>query len=320
MVVEEAFGNRADELIGLRFPLEHTFAGQVIESSEPLLIVKSPDGDGPRSHLSAVVDAGPLIAVPLRGTGSPRGVLSLVRRRGRRAFTPADLAMAAGFASHASVALELADSRAAEQKVILLEDRDRIAMDLHDHVIQELFAIGLSLEGVAAQLGVEHPLADRVRRGVEDLDRTIRRIRTSIFELRGSVATASDGLRQRVLGVATELTPALGFAPHVAFTGVVEVSLGDELVGDVMACVREALTNVAKHARATDVSVDLVLADDELSLTVSDNGVGMSGASRSSGTSNLRNRAERRGGSFAISPRPAGGTLVTWRVPLLHSV
>jgi signal transduction histidine kinase len=316
VVVHEAYGERAAELIGLHFPLAQTLAGRVVATNEPVLIMNSADGDGPRSHLAAVVDAGPLMAVPLGGSGRPRGVLSLVRRRGRRAFTPADLAMAAGFAAHASVALELADSRAAEQKVVLLEDRDRIAMDLHDHVIQELFAIGLSLEGVAAQLGPDQPLADRVRHGVEDLDRTIRRIRTSIFELRGNMATASDGLRQRVLEVATELAPALGFPPHVTFGGAVEVSLGDELMGDIMACVRETLTNSAKHARATDVTVDVALADDRLTITVSDNGVGMNGACRSSGTANLRSRAERRGGAFAISARPAGGTEVSWAVPI----
>src|SRR5439155_9787259 len=135
--------------------------------------------------------------------------------------------MAAGFAAHASVALELADSRVAEQKLVLLEDRDRIAMDLHDHVIQELFAIGLSLEGTAAQLGNES-MAHRIRQRVEDIDRTIRRIRTSIFELRGTLAAGFEGPRQRVLEVASDLTPALGFAPHVAFSGLLDVRMDDE--------------------------------------------------------------------------------------------
>jgi signal transduction histidine kinase len=255
------------------------------------------------------------MVLPLRGTGQPRGVLSIVRQRGRQAFTSSDLAMAAGFASHASVALELADSRAAEQKVVLLEDRDRIAMDLHDHVIQELFAIGLNLEGVAAQLATGNErLAERVRHGVEDIDRTIRRIRTSIFELRGNIVATGGGLRQRVLEVTSECTAPLGFAPHVAFAGLVDITPDAELMDDVVACVRETLTNVAKHARATSAVVDVALTADELTVTVSDNGVGATGATRSSGTANLRARAEKRGGSFEMSPAPSGGTVVKWKV------
>jgi signal transduction histidine kinase len=314
LVVEVAFGEHSEELVGRRFPLAETLAGRVIEENTPLLRLSASDEDGGRSHLSAVVDTGPIMVLPLRGTGTPRGALSIVRRRGRQAFSPSDLAMAAGFASHASVALELADSRASEQKLVLLEDRDRIAMDLHDHVIQELFAIGLSLEGVAAQLGDRERLAGRVRQSVEDIDRTIRRIRTSIFELRGNVITTSGGLRQRILEVASELTTPLGFAPHVTFAGLVDLSLDEELMGDVVAVVRETLTNVAKHARASSVVVDVALGADELTVTVSDDGVGAAGATRSSGTANLRARAERRGGSFDLAAGPSGGTVVKWKV------
>jgi len=313
LIVEVAFGEHADELVGRRFPLTETLAGRVIESSTPLLLV-TPAGDGPPSHLSSVVDAGPIMVVPLRGTGQPRGVLSIVRVRGRQAFSANDLAMAAGFASHASVALELSDSRSAEQKLVLLEDRDRIAMDLHDHVIQELFAIGLSLEGVGAQLGPQERLGSRVRQAVEDIDRTIRRIRTSIFELRGNIVTTTGGLRQRILEVSSELTSPLGFAPHVAFAGLVDITLDEELMGDVVAVVRETLTNVAKHARATSVVIDVALSSEELAVTVSDNGIGATGATRSSGTSNLRARAEKRGGTFEMAPAPLGGTVVKWKV------
>jgi len=318
VIVEVAFGDRSDELVGRRFALSATLAGRAIEQNTPILMVNASAGDNPPSHLSSVVDAGPIMVLPLRGTGQPRGVLSIVRVRGRQAFSSTDLAMAAGFAAHASVALELSDSRASEQKLVLLEDRDRIAMDLHDHVIQELFAIGLSLEGVAAQLGgpssnVER-LAGRVRQSVEDIDRTIRRIRTSIFELRGNIVTSTGGLRQRILEVSSELTTPLGFAPHVAFAGLVDMNLDEELMGDVVAVVRETLTNAAKHAHATSVVVDVVLTTEDLTVTVSDNGVGATGATRSSGTSNLRTRAEKRGGSFDMAPGPSGGTVVKWKV------
>jgi signal transduction histidine kinase len=221
--------------------------------------------------------------------------------------------MADSFASHASVALELADSRAAEQKLVLLEDRDRIAMDLHDHVIQELFAIGLSLEATATQVNDE-TISQRLRQRVEDIDRTIRRIRTSIFELRGILGTAGEGLRQRVLAVAADLTPALGFVPHVTFSGVLDVRLTDQLDDDVVACVRETLANVAKHARAKSAMVDLSLAGEVLTVMVTDDGVGVRDTHRSSGTANLSTRAQKWGGTFALAAGPTGGTTATWTV------
>jgi signal transduction histidine kinase len=312
-VVEEAFGLSADELVGRRFPLAGSLTGSAIADGHPLLIANASGNDLPPSYLSSVMEAGPVMVLPLRGTGQPRGVLTLVRAKGRRAFTAKDLAMAGAFATHASVALELADSRVAEQKLVLLEDRDRIAMDLHDHVIQELFAIGLSLEGTAAQLGANDSMATRIRQRVDDIDRTIRRIRTSIFELRGTLVTASEGLRQRVLEVASDLTPALGFAPHVAFAGLLDMRLEDDLMQDVLACVRESLTNVAKHARAKSAMVDVSLAADVLTVTVSDNGVGLRDAPRTSGTANLRARAEKWHGSFELTPGTSGGTTAIWK-------
>jgi signal transduction histidine kinase len=314
-VVEEAFGQRADELIGRSFPLEGSLAGRVLAEGAPLLVHAAGADELPQTHLALVMEAGPLMVVPLRGTGAPRGVLSLCRTRGRQAFTTRDLAMADSFASHASVALELADSRTAEQKLVLLEDRDRIAMDLHDHVIQELFAIGLSLEATASQLPDEE-VAQRLRRRVEDIDRTIRRIRTSIFELRGMLPNAGDGLRQRVLAVTSDLVAALGFTPHVTFSGVLDVRLVDELVDDVVACVRETLSNVAKHARAKSAMVDLSLAGEVLTVMVTDDGVGLRATTRSSGTANLRARAQKWGGTFALAPGPTGGTTATWTVRL----
>ena len=312
-VVEEAFGHRADELIGRSFRLQGSLAGRVLAEGAPLLIPAAPSSDLPPTHLALVMEAGPLMVLPLRGTGASRGVLSLCRARGRQAFTSRDLAMADGFASHASVALELADSRAAEQKLLLLEDRDRIAMDLHDHVIQELFAIGLSLEATAAQLSDETH-APRLRQRVEDIDRTIRRIRTSIFELRGTLATAREGLRQRVVEVSSDLTPALGFVPHVTFSGALDGRLTGELTDDVVACVRETLTNVAKHARAKSAMVDLSLADEILTVMVTDDGVGVGETTRSSGTANLRARAQKWGGTFALGPGSSGGTTAIWTV------
>jgi signal transduction histidine kinase len=313
LVVEVALGRPADELLGRQFSVSDTLAGAVVRSGEPASITDMSASDTITSIFAPVLDAGPVMVLPLRGTGDPRGVLSLVRARGRRAFSPADLAMAANFAGQASVALELADTRVAEQKLVLLEDRDRIASDLHDHVIQELFSIGLNLEGAVGQLP-EGRGTQRVSRAIENIDRTIRRIRTSIFQLRRDYMNTEGGLRHQILEVTSELATALGFAPHTAFAGLVDESFDAALADDVLACVRESLTNVAKHARATSASVDIIVAGDELTVTVSDDGIGVRDSSRSSGTANLRARAERRGGTYEITPGSSGGTVVTWRV------
>ncbi|MDT4919451.1 MAG: hypothetical protein QOI15_353 [Pseudonocardiales bacterium] len=313
LIVEVAFGGGAEDLIGRRFSATETLGGRVVETGVAVLGDTSEDV-GPPSDLSLVANAGPLMVVPLMGAEKASGVLSLARVVGRRAFGPADLAMAAGFAAHASVALELAVARVAEQKVVLLEDRDRIAMDLHDHVIQELFGVGLRLEGAAGR--TDEPLATRLRQCVEDIDRTIRRIRSSIFELRGSFLTTEGGVRQRVLEVAGELTAALGFAPHTGFAGLVDIALDEELTGDVVACVRETLTNIAKHAGATSASVDVAIVGGELTVTVSDNGVGFGNPTHYGGLGNLRARAQKRHGSFELEPGPRGGTVVRWRVSI----
>lgn len=315
LVVEVAFGKGADTLIGQRFRLDETFGGRAVEEARPLLLFADEDA-GRRAHASSVIDTGPVMVLPLRGTEEIRGVLSIARLRGRGAFSWNDLEMAAGFASHASVALELADSRSNEQKVVLLEDRERIARDLHDHVIQELFAIGLSLESVAAMLGPDAVPGIRIQERVEDIDRTIRRIRTSIFALRGPLDLVADGLRQRVLSIGSDLTAALGFAPHVSFSGLVDLALSADLSDDVAAVVRETLTNVAKHAHATEVSVDVTVTPAGVTVTVTDNGVGAGTPTRSSGLGNLRARADARGGSFDLSPGLSGGTTAIWKVPI----
>jgi signal transduction histidine kinase len=241
--------------------------------------------------------------------------LTIARAAGRSGFSSADLAMAAGFANHASLAIELAAARADQQRVVLLEDRDRIARDLHDHVIQQLFAIGLSIEGVAATIDSHPDAAARLHERVADIDRTIRQIRTSIFELRGPLG-GGEGLRAEILKIGSEVGVALGFAPAIAFAGQIDMALTGSLAEDVAACVREGLTNVAKHARATSATVDVEVGAGEVVVRVGDNGAGYSPGARASGIANLRQRAEHRHGSFELSASAAGGTDLIWRAPL----
>jgi signal transduction histidine kinase len=312
LLIEAAAGTGSDAAAGHRLQLTETVFGASVAAGDALRVADAGDPDERAVELRAFLDAGPALVLPLAGTGDVRGVLVLVRRTGRRRFTEPDLTMASAFASHASIALELAETRSTEQRLVLLEDRDRIAMDLHDHVIQELFAIGLGLESAATQIGADNPVSARLVSRVDDVDRVIKRIRTSIFELRGSLAVSADGLRQRISGLASELTSALGFTPSVSFTGAVDAMLGDELTDDITACVRESLTNVAKHAHASATRVEVSVSDGLLTVRVTDNGAGPGDSQRSSGTANLRARAEKHGGSYRIEPGSPNGTVVTW--------
>ena len=314
LMVEAASGQGAADLVGRRFPFAASRVRPTVELRTPLLLAQDDDPNRPIDE--TLMDIGPLMALPLGGVHGVRGVLSVIRARGRRPFDASDLAMAAGFAGHASVALELADARLAAQELVRSEDRERIARNLHDHVIQELFAIGLGLETTATFVEPGGVAAQRIAQRVRDIDRTIRQIRTSIFELRGPLGPAEDGTRAHLLQIAGDLSDALGFTPQVTFTGLVDLRLDADLAEDVYACVREVLSNVAKHARATRADVDLSASSTAVTLTVSDDGIGYTPNGRLSGLANLQVRAERRGGSFTISAAAGRGTIVTWKALL----
>jgi signal transduction histidine kinase len=321
MMVEVAAGRAADELTGMSYPIEHTLTGLALSSGHPVLVGDADDSDYD-SHLSEVLPVGPVMVLPLVGTVDTRGALVIARLRGRNRFDDADLDMATTFANHAAVALELADGRENQQRMILLEDRDRIARDLHDHVIQRLFAAGLAVESVAARRGSDETSL-RLRRVVTELDETIRQIRTSIFQLRGPMTAEVGTTRSAVLSVVSELGPVLGFEPRVTFAGPVDLAAPDASVDDLIAALREALTNVARHAKARCVDVAVEATTDSLVLEVTDDGVGVRDGSRWSGLANLRARAEHHGGTFTIGPiaeppmdNYRQGTLLRWTIPL----
>jgi signal transduction histidine kinase len=319
VLVEVAVGEGTQGLVGLRFALRASFADTALEQLAPRQAVIDSQGEDTSCHLGVVMDIGPVLVVPLARSPGAGGVLSLARRRGGSPFTCFDVDLASGFAALAGVALEFARARADQQKMALFADRDRIARDLHDHVIQQLFAIGLSLQAIAETVGPDHDVEARLRDKVRDVDRTIRQIRTSIFELHGPLIGDREGVRADALTVAAELIPALGFAPHVTFSGPVDTVITGPLAEDVLACLREALTNVAKHAGASSVDVHLHLIGDEVRLQVLDDGRGVPAGARLSGLSgldNLRVRAENRGGSFHFGPAPAGGTELLWKAPI----
>lgn len=254
-----------------------------------------------------------MLAVPLLGSHEVHRVLTAARRTGRPAFTAKNLDMAAGFAHQAAVALDLpAPSTSAPR---CSTSADRIAADLHDHVIQRLFATGLSLQSVAATLE-PGKARTRVLSSITDLDDTISQIRTSIFQLRQVTRSEQSGVRARMLDVVSELTPALGFEPAVRFSGVFEDVLPDAVVEDLLAVLREALSNVARHARARSTTVTATTTPGRLTLQVNDDGAGIGPTTRRSGLANLARRAEHHGGTLTVAPNTPTGTQLTWTVPL----
>jgi signal transduction histidine kinase len=315
LMIEVAVGLGADRLTGLAYSTEHSIAGAVIEVNEPIRIEDIEEQLEYRLRARDVVPVSAVMGLPLAGSAKPRGCLMVTRLSGRRGFTDNDLQMATLFANHAAVALELADARSYQQRTILLEDRDRIARDLHDHVIQRLFAAGLTVQSLQAR----HPdsaAAAKLGQVVNDLDDTIRQIRTSIFDLSGTLSPAPASVRTELLAVATEHVAQLGFEPTLRFSGPVDTLVTPDLAKELAAVLREALSNVARHARASGAEVAVEVSSSRLSLSVSDNGVGLGESTRRSGLANLTERATRRGGTLTVHSSPDGGTQLRWQIAL----
>jgi signal transduction histidine kinase len=256
---------------------------------------------------------GPAMAVPLMTDGLAEGLLLVARMQRGRPFATTDLEMAADFAGQASVAMELEAARADRQRMIVLEDRGRIARDLHDHVIQQLFGTGLELQSIAGALPMG-PVSDRIVQSVTNLDATISQIRTIIFALSSSGNETRTSVRHWILDLASELAPGLESTPAVSFAGPVDLIVTDELAADVFAVAREALVNVIKHAGATHTSVSLAVREGQVVLEVVDDGRGLGDSERRSGVANLEHRALSRGGTFNLVSG-VDGTRLVWQVP-----
>ncbi|MGW0073346.1 ATP-binding protein, partial [Streptosporangium sandarakinum] len=257
---------------------------------------------------------GPVAAVPLGRAGAVRGVLKLGKRTGRLPFSTGELHTLRSFAGQAALVLELAEARRDAERLGLLEDRDRIAKDLHDVVIQRLFAVAMTLMSIVRF--VEHPeAASRLRHGIDELDETIRQIRSTIFALQAP-RDAAPGLRAQVVELVEGARGHLGFMPGLRMEGRLDNGVPAPVAEQLTAVLREALSNIVRHARASKADVLVEAAGDELLLRVRDDGVGLPGEGRRSGLRNMEDRARQLGGSFEAGAAPDGGTLLTWRVPL----
>ncbi|WP_205856650.1 GAF domain-containing sensor histidine kinase, partial [Phytoactinopolyspora endophytica] len=314
MTVLAVDGEQAERLADIEFSATGTLAGAVLDAGEPRAVNELRKGSQP-SPLVDRLPAGPGLIVPLGTRQHARGVLILAKRRGGAPFYPATLQMLSAFADQAAVVLELADARKEAERHGLVDDRERIARDLHDVVVQRLFASAMTL--TAAVRLIDRPeVAERVQRTVDDLDTTIRQIRSTIFALQPTRDASASTLRSRVVAIVESATEQLGFAPALQMEGLLDTTVTDDVGEDLTAVLQESLSNIARHAQASRANVDLAVSDGTLRLRVSDNGVGIPERVRRSGLANLAERAERRDGSFDVVSDTNGGTVLQWQVPV----
>jgi len=325
LTITHAEGEGADDVRGLVLPVNESLSGRVLATGEPMTTADfAADGRAAQAARGAMSQVGPAVVFPLGAPGNVRGVLTVGRRHGAQPFAPAQAHVVASFAAQAGVALELAASRAEAERVSLYEDRDRIARDLHDLVIQRLYATGMSLEGTMPMV-TRPEVATRITSAVDAMDETIKEIRTAIFALQARDAPGPPDLRSVIVGLVEEMTPMLGFSPSLRLGGGLGGSGGPGPNGDVaeqaLAALREALSNAARHARPTrvDVTVD-VTPDGILTVQVTDNGTGIPPEASRSGLRNLARRAEKLDGELRLDPAGGDaatpGTRLEWRVPL----
>ncbi|MFD1938549.1 MULTISPECIES: sensor histidine kinase [Nonomuraea] len=308
LTVAAVEGEGAEELAEALFEVSATLAGEVFAQGEPMIV---PDADVPLRRLGY----GPELMVPLGAMPNVRGVLALARYSGRLPFSDADQQMLHAFADQAAIALELAEARRDAERLGLLEDRDRIAKDLHDVVIQRLFATAMTLMSTVRL--VEQPeAAKRVHHAIDELDETIRQIRSTIFALQGPPEEAAPSLRSRIVELVEGAGAHLGFMPGLRMEGQIDTLVPEPAAEHLLAVLREALSNVVRHSHASQADVAVEVAGGELTLTVADRGVGVGEVKRRSGLRNIEDRAARLGGTAELETPHGGGTRLRWHVPL----
>lgn len=308
--VEVAVGEGADDLAGRPIGLGDTLSGQVFTTGEPVVgswIDRQARLAAP-APLRADLDA--VLMVPLTGAGQVNGVLTAARRIGRPGFTADDLEMAAGFASQASVAIELADARAEQQRSELYDERDRIAAELHSQIVQRLYAIGLSLQ-TAAGVARSEVVASRVRTAITDLDAVITQIRETVFQLDDVLTRPATAVHDRVLEVLTEAGTELGLTTSTEFSGKLDAIEPVELADELVTALREGLRLIARHTGAGSVRVAVQSGAERLSVVIAHDGGSTLSALSDAGAARIAEAALRRGGVSEV-----GDSELTWWVPL----
>jgi signal transduction histidine kinase len=314
LVIEHAAGEGAADAVGLVLPVSGSASGLVLSTGKPMTFDDFSSDERVAAVAREHLGLGPAVVLPLGAPGNVRGILTAGRSRGSLPLAPPAVELLVSFAAQAGVGLELAAHRADAERLAVFEDRDRIARDLHDLVIQRLYATGMSLQSVSARMG-DSDSGRRISSSVDALDETIKEIRAAIFSLHARPATEESSLRTKILEVIDDAAAALGFAPALRISGGV-----DDIPGDVaehlLGALREALSNAARHAKASKVDVTVEANPGDLTLLVRDDGIGISGTGRRSGLDNLADRAALLGGTMRAGPGGDGGTELEWRVPL----
>jgi signal transduction histidine kinase len=301
------------DLDGVR--LDKSLAREVLVSGQPLVVENMAKDDRAvtLSHIRGWPEVGPAIVVPLRTDDVVVGTLALGwEPQNEQSFREVDARLPANFAEQAALALQVLRSRDAERRLAVFEDRDRIGRDLHDLVIQHLFAVGLSLQSVS-RISEVPQVRERIESAVDDLDATIRDIRRSIFALGSSPGTAD--LQTELTQMVDRAAATLKFRPTLQLDGPLRTLVGEDVAPHLLAVLGETLSNASRHARASRIAVT-VHAGEELRLVVADNGVGMPEDLAESGLRNIRDRAGELGGTCTVDTTTGGGTTVSWTVPL----
>ncbi|MFF3839674.1 GAF domain-containing sensor histidine kinase [Streptomyces sp. NPDC001930] len=312
---------RPTKSLGVVIPPESAVVRRLLEGEAVFVADASTD---PRMISRLTAPYGPSMMLPLQSGGRVLGALATPRVRGGRQFTETERTLATQFASQAALALMMADAQRDRERLAVFEDRDRIARDLHDLVIQRLFATGMMLES-AQRRSIVPAVREGVGKAVDELDVTIQEIRTAIFALQQGPAEAPSGLRTRVLREINMAAVPLGFKPAHRFLGAIDATVGELTGKNLIAALREALSNAFRHAEASrievvvDAGVTLPDGSAGVRLEVADDGIGIPAGGRRSGLRNLARRAESLGGASWCAPgigEDGGGTTVVWEAPL----
>lgn len=307
LTVTVCAGVRAERLTGLRLDADSTVPGAVYRDRTP----RSVPGLMLRHPLTGEHPLGPTLVVPLRAGERTAGVLIAAREVGATAFDSAQLAVVASFADQAALALALSVQQRTARELDVFADRDRIARDLHDHVIQRLFAVGLALQSTHRR-AKSPEVQQRLSESIDQMQEIVREIRTAIFDLHGG----ADGqpvarLRHRLHDAVAELTNDAAVRTTVSMAGMLD-TVPSQLGEHAEAVVREAVSNAVRHSGAENLMITVAVHGEELRITVGDDGIGIPPDVRQSGLRNLRDRADGAGGTFAVTPRVGGGTQLDW--------